>query len=169
MEAATHALDQKHFRLGIKLTSEEDATSGTRKVIYLMLLTDVGDIIQRQVQNNDLNKTRECCGDNLRQEHSSRRDLHVVSKLQIRDKTKRLRPRQRSVSVCAEVLQVSEASRERAQYLHCDVSICFKTRHSGLAYSSVDRGQTNTHIIRARGRPGWRYPYKNSVKTFKPI
>jgi hypothetical protein len=65
MEAANHALDPKHFRLGIKLTREEDATSGTRKVIDLVVLTDIGDIIQRQVQNNDLNKARECCGDNL--------------------------------------------------------------------------------------------------------
>lgn len=92
MEAEKHALDQKHFRFGITLTSEEDATTRTRKVVNLVLLTDIGDIIQRQVQNNDLNKARECCGNNLRQEHGSRRDFHVVSKLQVRDKAKRLRP-----------------------------------------------------------------------------
>lgn len=94
MEAAIHALDQKHFSLGIELTREEDATSRTCKVINLVVLTDIRDIIQRQIQNNDLNEAGECCGDNLRQEHCSRRDLHVVSELQIRDKAKRLRPRE---------------------------------------------------------------------------
>jgi len=92
MEAAKHALDQKHFRLGITLTSEENATTRTRKVVNLVLLTDIGDIVQRQIQNDDLNKARECCGNNLRQEHGLRRDFHVVSKLQVRDKAKRLSP-----------------------------------------------------------------------------
>ena len=45
MEAAKHALDQKHLRLGITLTSEEDATTRTRKVVNLVLLTDIGDIV----------------------------------------------------------------------------------------------------------------------------
>lgn len=42
--------------LGVRLTGEEDAAARTRKVINLVLLADVGDIIQRQVQNDDLDK-----------------------------------------------------------------------------------------------------------------
>lgn len=61
-------------------------------MVNLVLLTDIVDIVQRQIQNDDLNKARECCGNNLRQEHGSRRDFHVVSKLQVRDEAKRLRP-----------------------------------------------------------------------------
>jgi hypothetical protein len=61
-------------------------------VINLVLLADVGDIIQRQIQNDDLDKARECCGDDLRQKHRPGRYLHVMSKLQVRDKAKGLRP-----------------------------------------------------------------------------
>lgn len=61
-------------------------------MINLVLLADVGDIIQRQVQNDDLDKARECCGDDLRQKHCPRWYLHVMSELQVRDKAKRLRP-----------------------------------------------------------------------------
>ena len=73
-------------------TCEKNPASGASEVVALMLLTDLGNIVQSQVQDDNLDETRKSCGYNLRQKHCTRWNLHVVAEFEVGHKTECLRP-----------------------------------------------------------------------------
>jgi hypothetical protein len=68
-----------------KLTREKDLTTRAGEMFGLMRLAHILDVVQSKVENYNLDEAREGCGNNLGHEHRSRRNLHVVSKLQVTD------------------------------------------------------------------------------------
>jgi hypothetical protein len=63
-------------------------------MLGLLLIAHIRDNIQGHVENKNLNNARVGRSNNLSHEHCSRRDLHVMAKFEIRNKVKRLGPRE---------------------------------------------------------------------------
>lgn len=72
-------------------SSEENTTSRTSEVVSLLRGAHILDADQRKVEDNDLHETSNCRSNYLRHEHGPGGDLHVVTKLEVRDKTQGLR------------------------------------------------------------------------------
>ena len=58
-------------------------SSGTCELVLLVVFADIGDVLERQIQDKDLNEAGEGCGDDLSHEHGARRDLHVMAEFEI--------------------------------------------------------------------------------------
>ena len=65
------------------LTGEEDMASRAGELVFLVVLTHVRDMLEGQIENKDLDEAGESRGHNLGHEHSARRNLHIVTKLEI--------------------------------------------------------------------------------------
>lgn len=65
------------------LTGEEDVSSGTGEFVLLVVFADVGDGLQGQVEDENLDEAGEGSCDDLGHEHGAWRDLHVVAEFEI--------------------------------------------------------------------------------------
>lgn len=68
----------------------EDAATGTRIAVLLIIRADVGDMTKGPVHNDNLHDCRPHRGEKLRGEHDTRGHFHVVAELQILSKVQGL-------------------------------------------------------------------------------
>jgi len=91
MSFSKSSLSLRISDVALGLTCKEYSATRTSEPLGLFERTYPVDTGKGAVENHDLNEARECRGDNLSEEHGSRRYLHVMAKFEVRDEVEGLR------------------------------------------------------------------------------